>query len=97
VILAIFLLYNKNSRISGGLTMKVEEQKIIKEFLVGAYMSLQEVRRVDETQRLKGLPRVSKELACSQREYDVLCALAKRLGVTNPCERHECEILCVED
>lgn len=77
--------------------MKAEEQKIIKEFLVGAYMSLQELRRIDEVQRSKRLPTVSKELACSQREYDVLSALAKRLGVTNPCERHECEILCVED
>ena len=77
--------------------MRAEEQKIIKEFLVGAYASLQELHRVDEIQRLKRLPRVSKELACSQREYDVLSALAKRLGVDNPCERLECEVLCVED
>ena len=77
--------------------MKTEEQKIIKEFLVGAYMSLQEVRRIDEIQRSERFPMVSKELACSQREYDVLSALAKRLGVSNPCERLECGILCVED
>lgn len=77
--------------------MKAEEQKIIKEFLVGAYMSLQDVRRQDEEQRSERFPAVSKELACSQREYDVLCALARRLGVANPCERLDCEVLCVED
>ena len=77
--------------------MKAEEQKIIKEFLVGAYMSLQDMRRQEEAQRSERFPMVSKELACSQREYDVLSTLARRLGVANPCERLECEILCVED
>ena len=77
--------------------MKAKEQKIIKEFLVGAYVSLQEMRQQDESQRSERFPMVSKELACSQREYDVLRALAKKLGVANPCERLECEILCVED
>lgn len=77
--------------------MRAEEQKIIKEFLVGAYMSLQDMRRQDKSQRSERFPMVSKELACSQREYDVLRALAKRLGVTNPCERLEFETLCVED
>lgn len=77
--------------------MKAEEQKIIKEFLVGAYMSLQEVRRQDKEQRSERFPMVSKELACSQREYAVLSALARRLGVANPCESLECGILCVED
>ena len=77
--------------------MRAEEQKIIKEFLVGAYMSLQDMRRQDEAQRSERFPMVSKELACSEREYDVLCALAKKLGVANPCERLDYEVLCVED
>jgi len=77
--------------------MKVEEQKIIKEFLVSAYMSLQDMRRQEEAQRSERFPMVSKELAYSQREYDVLCALARRLGVANPCEKLDCEVFCVED
>ena len=77
--------------------MTVKEQKIIKEFLVGAYMSLQEERRVNSENQSERFPMISKELACSQREYDVLSCLARKLGIPNPCEKRECEILCVED
>ncbi len=77
--------------------MRASEEAIIKQFLVGAYMSLQDERRQNAGHQSERFPMVSKELACSQREYDVLCALAKKLGVTNPCERIEYGILCVED
>lgn len=77
--------------------MKASEQMIIKQFLVGAYMSLQDARRQNEEQQSERFPMVSKELACSQREYDVLCGLAKELGVANPCEKLDYESLCVED
>lgn len=77
--------------------MTLKEQKIVKQFLVGAYMSLQDERRQNEEHQSERFPMVSKELACSQREYDVLCGLAKELGVSNPCERLEYEVLCVED
>ena len=77
--------------------MTVKEQKIIKEFLVGAYMSLQEERRLNSENQSERFPMVSKELACSQREYDVLSCLARKLGIPNPCERLDYEVLCVED
>lgn len=77
--------------------MTLKEQAIIKQFLVGAYMSLQDERRQNSEDQSERFPMVSKELACSEREYDVLCALARQLGVANPCERLECEVLCVED
>ena len=77
--------------------MRAEEQKIIKEFLVGAYMSMQEEYKRNKENQSERFPMVSKELACSQREYNVLSALARKLGVSNPCERLECGILCVED
>lgn len=77
--------------------MTVKEQKIIKEFLVGAYMSLQEERRLNSEIQSERFPIISKELACSQREYDVLSCLARKFGIPNPCEKRECEILCVED
>lgn len=77
--------------------MRASEQAIIKQFLVGAYMSLQDTRRQNAEHQSERFPMVSKELACSQREYDVLCGLAKELGVVNPCERLEYEVLCVED
>lgn len=77
--------------------MKASEQAIIKQFLVGAYMSLQDERRRNNEQQSECFPMVSKELACSQREYNVLCSLAKKLGVANPCERLGYEVLCVED
>jgi hypothetical protein len=77
--------------------MTLKEQAIIKQFLVGAYMSLQDERRQNSEDRSERFPMVSKELACSEREYDVLCALAKKLGVANPCEKSDYEVLCVED
>lgn len=77
--------------------MKASEQAIIKQFLAGAYCALQDARRQNKEQQSERFPMVSKELACAQREYDVLCGLAKRLGVANPCERLDYEILCVED
>ena len=77
--------------------MTLKEQAIIKQFLVGAYMSLQDERRQNSEGQSERFPMVSKELACSEREYDVLCALAKNLGVANPCERLAYEVLCVED
>ena len=77
--------------------MRLSEQAIIKQFLVGAYMSLQDARRQNNEQQSERFPMVSKELACSQREYDVLCGLARQLGVANPCEKSDYEVLCVED
>lgn len=77
--------------------MKASEQMIIKQFLVGAYMSLQDARRQNAEHQSERFPMVSKELACSQREYDVLCGLAKELGVTNPCEKLDYEVSGVED
>lgn len=77
--------------------MTLKEQAIIKQFLVGAYMSLQDERRQNSERQSEQFPMVSKELACSEREYDVLCALAKKLGVANPCERLDYEVLCVAD
>ncbi len=77
--------------------MKASEEVIIKGFLVEAYMSLQELRKQDKEQRSERFPMISKELACAQSEYDVLCRLARQLEVSNPCERLEYEVLCVED
>ena len=77
--------------------MRLSEQAIIKQFLVGAYMSLQDARRQNNEQQSERFPMVSKELACSQREYDALCGLARQLGVSNPCEKLDYEVLCVED
>lgn len=77
--------------------MKANEQAIIKQFLVGAYMSLQDVRRQNAEHQSERFPMISIELACSQREYDVLCGLAKELGVTNPCEKLDSDVLYVED
>lgn len=77
--------------------MKASEDVIIKGFLVEAYRNLEQLRKQEEEQRSERFPMVSKELACAQAEYDVLRRLARQLEVSNPCERLECGILCVED
>ena len=76
--------------------MRASEEVIIKAFLIEAYRNLQKLREQEE-QRSERFPMVSKELACAQAEYNVLRRLARQLEVSNPCERLECEILCVED
>lgn len=76
--------------------MRASEEVIIKAFLIEAYRNLQKLREQEE-QRSKRFPMVSKELACAQSEYDVLSRLVRQLEIDNPCERLECEILCVED
>lgn len=67
--------------------MTRSEEAIIKEFLVGAYMSLQDMHQQDKVYRSERSTMINKELACSQREYDILSALAKQLKVNNPCEK----------
>ena len=67
--------------------MTRSEEAIIKEFLVGAYISLQDMRQQDKVYRSERSTMINKELACSQREYDVFSALAKQLKVNNPCEK----------
>lgn len=76
--------------------MRASEEVIIKAFLIEAYRNLQKLREQEE-QRSERFPMVSKELACAQSEYDVLSRLVRQLEIDNPCERLECEILCVED
>ena len=76
--------------------MRASEEVIIKAFLIGAYRNLQKLRE-QEDQRSERFPMISKELACAQSEYDVLSRLVRQLEIDNPCERLECEILCVED
>lgn len=77
--------------------MRASEDVIIKGFLVEAYRNLERLRKQDKEQRSERFPMVSKELACAQAEYDVLRRLARQLEVSNPCERLEYGILCVED
>jgi uncharacterized membrane protein YgaE (UPF0421/DUF939 family) len=76
--------------------MRASEEVIIKAFLIGAYRNLQKLREQEE-QRSERFPMVSKELACAQSEYDVLSRLVRQLEISNPCDRLECGILCVED
>lgn len=76
--------------------MRASEEVIIKAFLIEAYRNLQKLREQEE-QRSERFPMVSKELTCAQSEYDVLSRLVRQLEIDNPCERIECEILCVED
>ena len=77
--------------------MRASEEVIIKAFLIEAYRNLQTLRKQDEEQRSERFPMVSKELACAQSEYDVLSRLARQLEISNPCDRLEYGILCVED
>ena len=77
--------------------MRADEQKIIKTYLQEAYINLQEVREREKINRSERFPMVSKELTCAQAVFDTLSNLARHLGVDNPYERLDYEILCVED
>ena len=77
--------------------MKANEQAIIKQYLHDAYFNLKDARECDKAQRSERFPMVSKELAVAQGKFDILCGLARKLGVANPYERLDYEILCVED
>ena len=77
--------------------MRASENVIIKGFLIEAYRNLEKIREQESKQRSERFPMVSKELTAAQAEYDVLCRLARQLEVSNPCERLEYEVLCVED
>ena len=77
--------------------MKANEQIIFKQYLQRAYSNLQDTREYDKVQKSERFPMVSKELAVAQGRFDILCGLARELGVPNPYERLDYEILCVED
>lgn len=77
--------------------MKANEQAIFKEYLQRAYSNLKDAREYDKVRKLDRFPMVSKELAVAQGRFDILCGLARELGVSNPYERLDYEILCVED
>lgn len=77
--------------------MKANEQTIIKRYLQRTYSNLQDAREYDKTRRSERFPMVSKELAVAQGRFDILCGLARELGVANPYERLDYENLCVED
>ena len=77
--------------------MKQNEQAIIKQYLQRAYSNLQDAREYDKARRSERFPMISKELAVAQGRFDILCGLARELGVANPYERLDYEILCVED
>lgn len=77
--------------------MKANEQAIIKQYLHRAYFNLKEAREYDKAIKSERFPMVSKELAVAQGRFDILCGLARELGVSNPYERLDYEILCVED
>ena len=77
--------------------MKANEQAIIKQYLQRAYSNLQDAREYDKAIKSDKFPMVSKELAVAQGRFDILCGLARELGVVNPYERLDYEVLCVED
>lgn len=76
--------------------MKANEQIIIKQYLQRAYSNLQDAREYDKARKSDRFPMVSKEFAVAQGRFDILCGLARELGVANPYERLDYEILCVE-
>jgi hypothetical protein len=77
--------------------MRAEEQKIIKTYLQEAYINLQEVQEREKISCSERFPAVSKDLTCAKAVFDTLCNLARNLGISNPYERLDYEILCVED
>lgn len=77
--------------------MKANEQAIFKKYLQRTYSNLQDAREYDKVQRSERFPMVSKELAVAQGRFDILCGLARELGVANPYERLDYEVLCVEE
>lgn len=77
--------------------MKANEQAIIKQYLHDAYFNLKEARKSNKEFQSERFPMVSKELAVAQSRFDILCGLARELGVANPYERLDYEILCVDN
>jgi hypothetical protein len=77
--------------------MKANEQKIIKQYLRGAYEKLKLAREMNVQNRSERFPMLSQEFIAAQHEFDILCSLARDLEISNPWEDNEFNILCVED
>jgi hypothetical protein len=77
--------------------MGADEQKIIKQYIRAAYDNLKSVRLLNEQPRSERFPMVSQEEVAAQHEFDILCMLARDLGISNPWEDARFNILTVED
>ena len=77
--------------------MRAEEQKIIKQYIRAAYDNLKSVRLLNKQPRSERFPMVSQEEVAAQHEFDILCLLARDLGISNPWEEAKFNIMCVED
>lgn len=66
--------------------MRAEEQKIIKQYIRAAYENLKSIRLLNKQSRSERFPMVSQEEVAAQHEFDILCMLARDLGISNPFE-----------
>lgn len=77
--------------------MKANEQAIFKEYLRVAYNKMMKARKDNQHLNSDRFPAISKELAVAEYGFDLLSRIAKDLGISNPWEALEWEILVVED
>mgnify|MGYP003294572765 CR=1 FL=1 len=77
--------------------MKANEQIVIKQYLQHAYNKMMKARKDNQYLKSDRFPMVSKELAVAEYGFDLLSRIARDLGISNPWEAIEWEILVVED
>lgn len=67
--------------------MRASEKKIIQHYLMVAHNSVLAAKLLSKNQpRSAQFPTLSQEEVAAYREYQVLCHLAKELGIPNPCK-----------
>lgn len=67
--------------------MRASEKKIIQHYLMVAHNSVLAAKLLSKNQpRSAQFPMLSQEEVAAYREYQVLCHLARELGISNPCK-----------